>query len=199
MRKILTAFLAALICSAPAIAKPMKWGLDKTHCKAIFVSMHDGSLCPVTGWFDSIRGSVEYDGKDLSKAKVSAYIEANSLDSGNSVRDMHLKSEHFFAVQKYPDISFESKSITPVSPGKFKMTGDLTIRGIKKTVVLDCLGPTGPIMDNDHKQTRIGVTAKTKINKKDFGMTWNHEVARGVNMVSEQAEISLEIEAIQVP
>lgn len=199
MRKTISLVIAIAFSCSIANAANNKWGLDPTHCKAIFVTMHNGALAPVTGWFDKIRGTIDYDGKNLAKAKVMAHIETDSIDSGSNFRDMHLRSEHFFDVKKFPDISFESKSVKPVSPGKFKMTGDLTIRNIKKSVVLDCTGPTGPVFDKDHKQSLIGVTAKTKINRKDFGMTWNREVDKGVFMVSDQAEITLEIEAIKIP
>lgn len=193
--------LSSSIClcvgnGAPAVAESSSWGLDPSHCKAIFVSTHDG-LSPVTGWFDKVRGALEYDGKNLSKAHIIAHIETASIDSGSEMRDFHLRSENFFDVKNFPEMAFESKVITPTAPGKFKMTGILEIRGIKKTVVLDCQGPTGPIVD-DHKQKLIGVVAKTRINKKDFGMTWNREVAKGVFMVSDQVDITLEIEAVQV-
>lgn len=189
-----------LICGTSGSAQKEKvsarWGLDQAHCKAIFVVTHDG-LAPVTGWFNKMRGKVEYDGKNLNKAKVSAHIETDSLNSGSNMRDFHLKSEHFFDVKKYPDMSFESTEIKQLSPGKFKMTGTLEMRGIKKKVVLDCQGPKGPIVD-DHKQTRIGFTAKTKLNKKDFGMIWNREVTKGVFLTGDEADISLEIECIRI-
>lgn len=194
------ALLSLSMITAAAVESANKpanrWGLDQTHCKAMFTVSHEG-LAPVTGWFNKVRGSLDYDGKNLAKAKITAHIETASLNSGSDLRDFHLKSEHFFDVKQFPDISFESTEVKPLAPGKFKMTGNLEIRGIKKKVTLDCQGPTGPIVD-DHKQTRIGVTAKTKLNKKDFGMVWNREVAKGVFLVADDAEINLEIECIKI-
>lgn len=184
-------------CVSNAKQEENLWALDQSHCKAIFTATHD-TLSPVTGWFDNVSGNIEYDGKNLSKAKVLAYINTDSLDSGSNLRDMHLRSEHFFDVKKFPIIEFHSAQITPSGPGKFKMTGELKIRGISKTVTLDCEGPRGPVFDDSHKKTYIGVTAKTKINKNDFGMTWNRDVMKGVKMVSDEAQITLEIEAVKV-
>lgn len=196
-----TISLAWILSHSPSFAGdkvPTRWGLDQSHCKAIFVVLHDG-IAPVTGWFNKVRGSLTYDGKNITKAKVIAHIEADSLNSGSNMRDFHLKSEHFFDVKKFPDISFESSAVVPLSQGKFKMTGDLTIRGTKKKVSLDCQGPTGPIFDKEHKQYRIGVIARTKLSKKDFGMTWNREVAKGFFLVADNAEITLEIECVGIP
>ncbi len=194
---LIAIFSSFQLSAAAAEAPGNRWGFDQTHCKAIFVATHDG-LAPVTGWFNKVRGSLRYDGKNIEKASVEAHIETESLDSGSSIRDMHLKSEHFFDVKKYPDISFVSTKIKALSPGKFKMSGVLEIKGIKKEVELDCQGPTGPVFDRDHKQSIIGVLAKTRIKKKDFGMTWNREVAKGVFLVSEDADITLEIECIKI-
>ncbi len=196
----ITIFAALLLSNIGFVtAKPEAnlWSLDQTHCKAIFAATHD-TLSPVTGWFDNVSGTVEYDGKNLATAKVLAYINTDSLDSGSQLRDMHLRSEHFFDVKKYPIMEFRSTKITPTGSGKFKMQGDLKIRGISKSVSLDCEGPKGPVYDDSHKQTYIGITAKTKINKNDFGMTWNRDVAKGIKMVSDEAQITLEIEAVKV-
>lgn len=184
-------------CVSNAKQEENLWALDQSHCKAIFIATHN-TLSPVTGWFDSVGGKIDYDGKDLTKAKVVAYITTESLDSGSSLRDMHLRSEHFFDVKKFPVIEFHSTKITPSGPGKFKMQGDLKIKGVSKAVNLDCEGPRGPIIEDSHKRTFIGVTAKTKINKNDFGMTWNRDVSKGIKMVSDEAQIILEIEAVKV-
>lgn len=193
----LATFLLIGVFPVQAQKLPERWGLDQAHSKAIFVVIHDG-IAPVTGWFNKVRGTVSYDGKNLQTAKVTAHIDANSLDSGSKMRDFHLRSEHFFDVKQYPDISFVSTTIKPISPGKFQMIGDLTIRNVKKKVTLDCSGPRGPLFDKDHKQYRIGVSAKTKLNKKDFGMVWNREVSKGFFLVADEAEISLEIECAGV-
>lgn len=181
---------------SPIKAKGSKWGIDQSHAKAVFVCGHEG-IAPVTGWFDKILGGVDYDGKDLKKARVKAYIEANSINTGVQARDFHLKSENFFDVQKFPLIKFESNAIKPLSPGKFKMEGSLEIKGIKKPVTLDCSGPVGPVEEDEKRIKRLGFTAKTSINRKDFGIKWNREVSKGIFMIGDQVDLTLEIELLK--
>ncbi len=177
-------------------AETDSWGFDQAHSKAIFVVSHDG-LVPVTGWFDKIMGGLDFDSKDLSKSKIIAYVEANSLNSGVFARDFHLKSADFFDVQKYPLMKFESSSIKTISPSKFKLEGNLEIHGVSKKVILDCDGPFGPIID-EHEKPRIAVQAKTVLNRQDFGIKWNRILAKGVSMVGDKVEVRLELEFVKV-
>ncbi|MBX9569914.1 MAG: YceI family protein [Candidatus Obscuribacterales bacterium] len=171
------------------------WALDQQHCKAIFSVKHYG-LAPVTGWFNKVYGSARYDAKDLKKSYVKAFIETTSINSGSGPRDFHLRSEHFLDTKAYPMITFDSTELKPQSKGKFQLVGTLTIKDKKKKVVLDCEGPVGPITD-EKKQKRLGFTAKTTINRKDFGITWNREASPGLFMVGDQIDILLEIELMQ--
>lgn len=190
------ALLLCALAASPQSANAVQgYGLDQSHCKAIFVVSHDG-LAPVTGWFKKISGGVQYDDKNLKNAKVTAYIETNSLDTGSFARDFHLKSEHFFDVKNHPQIIFESTSVKPIAPGHFEVIGKLKIKDISKTVTLDCRGPKGPITD-ERKQRRLGLTATTKVNRKDFGMVWNREVSPGIFMVGDIVDISLELELVR--
>ena len=193
---VLAFMLALLVCLMPAFSANSHWGMDIAHCKAIFTVKHDG-LSPVTGWFSNISGSLDYDPKNLSQSKTEAWIETSSLNSGFGMRDVHLRASDFFDVKKYPQMYFKSQEVIPVSPGKFKMVGILTLRDLKKKVVLDCTGPTGPIVD-EQKQERIGVQATTKLNRKDFGIIWNREVSPGVFMVADPVDITLEMEFLKV-
>ena len=195
---LLQFFQTAAFAIPPAQRKNKDWMMDQAHCKVIFVCGHDG-LAPVTGWFDRIMGGAKYDGKNLQNAQVVASIEVDSLDSGCPPRDYHLKSADFFDAKQFPLISFHSTAIKPVKPGKFKMEGDIEIREIKKHVVLDCTGPVGPVREDERKIKRLGFTAKTTINRKDFGIKWNREVSKGVFMVADNVDITLEIELMKEP
>lgn len=184
------------LCAPASLAVPADaWALDQQHCKAIFSVKHYG-LAPVTGWFNKVYGSARYDPKDLKKAIVKAFIETNSINSGSGPRDFHLRSEHFLDTKHYPMINFDSSEVKPQGKGKFQLVGTLTIKDKKKKVALDCQGPVGPITD-EKQQKRLGFTAKTTINRKDFGITWNREASPGLLMVGDQIDIQLEIELMQ--
>lgn len=183
-------------CASASLAVPADaWALDQQHCKAIFSVKHYG-LAPVTGWFNKVYGSARYDPKDLKKAVVKAFIETTSINSGSAPRDFHLRSEHFLDTKNYPMINFDSTEVKPQGKGKFLLIGSLTIKDKKKQVVLECQGPVGPITD-EKQQKRLGFTAKTTINRKDFGITWNREASPGLFMVADQIDIQLEIELMQ--
>lgn len=170
--------------------------MDSTHCKAIFTVNHDG-LSPVTGFFSKMYGGIrDFDGKKVEGAKVTAYIEVESISTGLFPRDFHLKSENFFDIKKYQRMEFTSTAVKSLAPGKFKLIGNLKIKDISKKVEWDCEGPTGPIKD-EHNMLRIGFTAKTKLNRKDFGINWNREVAPSVFMVGDPVDVRLELEFVQ--
>jgi polyisoprenoid-binding protein YceI len=179
----------------PAYAQQTKWTQDNQHSKAIFRVSHD-NIGLVTGWFSRLFSSVRYDGKDLTKASVSATVFVDSLNTGTEFRDQHLKSDHFFDLAKFPDMTFKSTKIVPSGSGKFKMTGDLKIKGKTKSVTFDCVGPKGPVT-GDNERVRIGVVASTRLKIKDFDFNWNREVSPGVFMVGDDVEITLEMEFLK--
>lgn len=201
---LLSYFFCGAILSPPvewqarAQQPSQKWTHDAAHCKAIFRVGHDSGVGCVTGWFNKMLSSLEFDGKNLATAKVRTTIFTESLTTGSDIRDRHLKTDHFFDVEKYPSMKFRSSSITPVAPGKFKMTGELEIKGRKKTVTFDCVGPKGPVL-GDNDQTRIGVIATTKLNRKDFDVAWNREVSPGIFMVGDDVDVTLEMEYLKGP
>lgn len=195
---LLQFFQASAFAIPPTQGKNKDWMMDQAHCKAIFACGHEG-LAPVTGWFDRIMGGAKYDGKNLQNAQLVASIEVNSLKSGCPPRDYHLKSADFFDAKNNPLITFHSTAIKPIKPGKFKMEGDLEIKEIKKHVVLDCTGPLGPVIEDERKIKRLGFTAKTTINRKDFGIKWNREVSKGVFMVADNVDLTFEIELMKEP
>jgi polyisoprenoid-binding protein YceI len=187
-RIALTAGLAAVL-SLPAAAATTTWQIDPAHSSAQFAVKHL-MISTVRGAFTSVKGSIQLDDKDITKSSVEVTIDVNSVDTRQPDRDKDLKSDHFFDADHFPTITFKSKKIEQVSPGKLKVTGDLTIRGATKEVVLDVDGPTAPIKDPWGNQ-RIGVNASSKITRQDFGITY------GPGMIGD--EISITIDAEMIP
>jgi polyisoprenoid-binding protein YceI len=187
-RIALTAGLAAVL-SLPAAAATSTWQIDPAHSSAQFAVKHL-MISTVRGAFTSVKGSIQLDDKDITKSSVEVTIDVNSVDTRQPDRDKDLKSDHFFDADHFPTITFKSKKVEQVSPGKLKVTGDLTIRGATKEVVLDVDGPTAPIKDPWGNQ-RIGVNASSKITRQDYGITY------GPGMIGD--EISITIDAEMIP
>jgi polyisoprenoid-binding protein YceI len=147
------------------------WQLDPPHSSAQFSVRHLG-VSTVRGAFTKVSGSVVYDPANLGKSSIQATIDASSVDTRVDMRDNDLRSPRFLDAQKYPTITFTSKKVEAAGEGKLKVTGDLTIHGVTKEVVLDVDGPTPAIKDPMGKnRLRMGASATTKINRNDFGIT----------------------------
>ena len=187
-RIALTAGLAAAL-SLPATAATTSWQIDPAHSSAQFAVKHL-MISTVRGAFTKVTGTIQFDDKDITKSTVDVTIDASSVDTRVADRDKDLKSDHFFDVEHYPTITFKSKRVEQVSPGKLKVTGDLTIRGATKEVVLDVDGPTAPVKDPWGNQ-RMGVSASSKITRQDYGITY------GPGMIGD--EISITIDAEMIP
>jgi polyisoprenoid-binding protein YceI len=153
-------------------------------------------LVNVKGSFDKFQGVVQLDEKNLSKSSVKVTIESASINTGVEKRDEHLRTDDFFDCPKYPTITFVSKKVTPTGKGKLKVMGDLTMLGVTREVVLDVDGPTPEVKD-PWGNFRRGATAKTKLNRKDFGMTWNNVLDTGGVMIGDEVSVILELELIQ--
>ena len=162
-------FVIALATAATAVAQAGTWQIDPNHSAAQFSVRHLG-VSTVRGAFTKVTGSAKHDPADPSKDSLEANIDANSVDTRVEMRDNDLRSEHFLEVKKYPTITFHSKQTKVPGPGKLLITGDLTIHGITKEVVLDVDGPSAPIKDPWGNQ-RIGASATTKIKRQDFEMS----------------------------
>ena len=193
-RIALTAGLAAAL-SLPAAAANSNWQIDPAHSSAQF-SVRHMAISTVRGAFSKVTGSVVLDDKDVSKSTVEVTIDANSVDTRVPDRDNDLRSEKFFDVAHYPSITFKSKRVEQVAPGKLKVTGDLTIRGTTKEVVLDVEGPTAPMKD-PWGNTRSAATATTKINRQDFGVKWNATLDNGGVVVGDDVSIIIDIELVK--
>ena len=193
-RIALTAGLAAAL-SLPAAAANSNWQIDPAHSSAQF-SVRHMAISTVRGAFSKVTGSVVFDDKDISKSTIDVAIDANSVDTRVPDRDNDLRSEKFFDVAHYPSITFKSKRVEQVAPGKLNVTGDLTIRGTTKEVVLDVEGPTVPMKD-PWGNTRVAATATTKINRQDFGVKWNATLDNGGVVVGDDVSIVIDVELVK--
>ena len=195
-RLVVTAGLAVML-ALPASAGTTTWQIDPMHSSAQFAVTHL-MLSTVRGEFHGLKGTLNLDDKDITKSTVEVTIDANSVDTREPARDNHLKSPDFFDVAKYPTITFKSTKVEQVSAGQLKVTGDLTIHGVTKQVVLNVDGPKTPIKDPMGMQ-RTAVSATTKINRQDFGVRWNKTLDSGGVAVSDEVGITLDVEMIIPP
>jgi len=149
----------------------------------------------VPGHFTKFEGTISYDTQDVTKSTVNVSIDTASINTEEPKRDAHLKSPDFFDAEKFPKITFVSSKVTAVSANKLKVDGTLTIRGVAKPVTLDVdiLG-TGP---DGWGGVRSGFEAKTKINRMDYGVSWNKAIEGGGTVLSEDVDITLNVEAIR--
>jgi polyisoprenoid-binding protein YceI len=171
------------------------WNLDSAHTVAEFKVKHM-MISNVKGHFTGVTGVLTLDESDVTKSKLEAKIDAATINTGEPQRDTHLKSADFFEVEKYPTLTFQSKGITRKGADELAVTGDLTIHGVTKEVTLKVEGPTAEGKD-PWGNTRIGAAAVTKINRKDFGLTWNAALEAGGILVGEEITITLEAEFIK--
>jgi polyisoprenoid-binding protein YceI len=195
-RLVVMAGLAAVL-ALPASASTTTWQIDPQHSSAQFSVTHL-MISTVRGEFHGLKGTLSLDDKDITKSTVEVTIDANSVDTREPNRDAHLKSPDFFDVAKYPTLTFKSTKVEQVSPGELKVTGDLTIRGVTKQVVLNVEGPKAPIKDPWGLQ-RSAVSATAKINRQDFGVSWNKTLDSGGVVVSDDVRITLDVEMVIPP
>lgn len=167
------------------------WNLDTSHTRASFSARHM-MVTTVRGDFRNVTGTVVYAVPDVSKAAIDVSIDATTLSTQNDRRDEHLKSADFLDVEKFPRITFKSTRVEPVRDGVFRVVGNLTIRDVTREVALAVEVPPTPI--EDRGQLVVGTTATTRINRKDFGMTWNRAIESGGWLVSDDITITLDVQ-----
>jgi polyisoprenoid-binding protein YceI len=190
IRKFLTLVTLAALSALPAFAG--NWDFDAAHSSVGFTATHL-VIAKTNGTFGSVTADVNYDEKNPSSLTFSATIDVNSINTNNEKRDGHLKSEDFFDAANHPNITFKSTKTEVVSPGKFKVTGDLTIRGTTKPVVLDVEGFDKSVLD-PWGNTKTVATAKGKINRFDYGLKWDTKIAAGDFVVGNEILINIEAE-----
>ena len=193
--RAISAAAIATMLALPAVAAPSTWQIDPNHSSAQFAVRHL-AISTVRGAFTKVSGTVAFDDKDISKSSVDVTIDAASVDTRVEGRDKDLRSDHFFDVEKYPTLTFKSTKVEQGEAGKLRVTGDLTIHGVTKSVVLDVEGPSAPVKDPWGNQ-RMAVNASTKINRQDFGVKWNAKMDNGGLVVGDDVAITIDAEMIQ--
>jgi polyisoprenoid-binding protein YceI len=171
------------------------WKIDPAHSVAEFKVKHM-MIANVKGKFSGINGTLHLDEADPSRSSVEATIPLGTVFTGDAQRDTHLKSPDFFHVEQHPEMTFKSTKIEAKEPGELTVTGDLMLHGVTKSVTFHVEGPTPPAKD-PWGNTRVGVEATAKINRKDFGLGWNAALETGGVLVGEEVAITLDVEFIK--
>jgi len=183
----LALFAVSIACYA------QEWQIDRAHSAAQF-SVRHMMVSTVRGHFGKLTGKVVYDPAKPAAASVAAEVDVSTIDTREPKRDAHLKSPDFFDVQKFPAMTFKSTKVEPAGPGRLKLIGDLTIRGVTKQVVFDVDGLSEPIKDTGG--LRMGASAAAKINRRDFGMTFGRVLETGGVAVGDEVTITIDVELI---
>ncbi len=178
--------------TAPAITT---WNIDPAHSHAQFKVKHM-MISNVKGEFTALTGTLKYDSENVANSQVEASIDATTINTREPQRDTHLKSADFFDVEKYPKLTFKSTHVAKKGEGEVEVAGDLTIHGVSRNVVFEVEDLTAPMKD-PWGNTRIGLSATTKINRKEFGLGWNAALETGGFVVGEEVTITLDVEFIK--
>jgi polyisoprenoid-binding protein YceI len=186
---------ATLTCLIPLLSLSAEWKVDPNHSTAGFAVRHM-MVSTVRGSFSGLKGTVDYDPANLESAKANLTIDATTVDTRNENRDKDLKSPKFFDVEKYPTITFVSKRVVPQGQGKFQLVGDMTMHGVTKEVTFSVEGPM-PAVKDAKGNLHSGASATTKINRKDFGLTWSGPLEGGGVTVGDDVDLTVEIEMTQ--
>ena len=189
------ALLALAATASLAASAPVTWKVDPAHTEVGFEVRHFFSK--VHGVFHDVEGAIVFDEANPSAIQVDASVKAASVDTGNNKRDEDLRSANFFEVEKNPMLSFKSTKVAKAGKNKYKVTGDLTMRGVTKSVVFDAefLGSSAVSVGGQSWGSKAGFSATTVVNRKDFGINWNQTLDNGGLMVDDMVTIVLNIEA----
>ena len=185
----------ALPLAYSSFAATSTWQLNPAHSSAQFAVRHL-MISTVRGEFSKVTGTIQFDDADVSKSSVNVSIDTTTVNTREPGRDADLRSDHFLDVKDFPTMTFRSKKVEQAGTGKLKVTGDLTIRGVTKEVVLDVDGPTAAVKDPWGNQ-RVAVSATTKINRQDYGVKWNANMDGGGVVVGDDVNITIDAEMIK--
>jgi polyisoprenoid-binding protein YceI len=192
IRRLFILTAATVLLALPLSAQTASWVIDGAHSSAGF-SVRHMMVSKVRGSFDKVNGTVTGDLSNPASVQVEVTIDASSINTGNARRDDHLRSADFFEVEKYPVITFKSRKIEKAGE-EYRMIGDLTMHGVTKEVVLLVEEPAAPIRVG--KAWRSGTSATTRVDRKDFGLTWNRALEAGGVTVGDEVEIFIDVELI---
>jgi polyisoprenoid-binding protein YceI len=171
------------------------WKIDPAHSSAEFKVKHM-MISNVKGSFNGLTGTLIEDTSNPTLSHVDATIDIGTVSTGDAQRDTHLKSADFFHHEQHPTMTFHSTSVEKKGDGEYAVAGDLTVHGITRPVIFAVEGPSAPGKD-PYGNIRIGLSATTKINRKDFGLTWNAALETGGILVGEEVQITLDVQFIQ--
>jgi polyisoprenoid-binding protein YceI len=204
MTHLPVSLLVACLAASPAFAQQPSpsasaqprvptavWKVDSGHSSAAFSVKHM-MVSTVRGTLGPISGTVDYDGKDVSTLKADITIDVTRINTGNESRDKDLRGDGFFEVGKYPTMKFKSKRVQPGTAGQFRLVGDLTMHGVTKEVTLDVEGPS-PAVKVQNGGLKVGATATTKINRREFGLNYNSMIEAGA-VVGDEVTVTIDIE-----
>ena len=171
-----------------------KWSIDTAHSEIGFKVKHM-MFTNVSGNFEKFDASIETEGDDFTTAKFDFSGDTDSITTGNADRDNHLRSADFFDAGQFPKLSFKSTSFSKIDEGDYTLTGDLTLHGVTKTVKLDV--EFGGLAKDPWGNTKTGLSATGKINRKDWGLNWNSALETGGVLVGEEVKLNIELQFIQ--
>ena len=174
------------------MSQTVTYVIDPGHSAAGFKVRHL-MVSNVRGEFSGVAGTVVFDAEDSVNSKVEASIDAITIQTRDNQRDQHLKSADFLDVEKFPTITFISKKVVPVEDSEWRVIGDLTIHGVTSEVALDVEGPTPEVKD-PWGNIKIGATATTKLDRRDFGLMFNVALEAGGVLVGDEVAIQIELE-----
>lgn len=197
MKRLMTVAALIAFASLPVFAQSTTWQVDPNHTATQFSVKHLG-VSTVRGSFTKTTGQVQLDEKDVTKSQVEVTVDMSTLDTRNESRDKDVKSANFLDVATYPTMTFKSKKIAPAGPGKLKISGDLTLHGVTKEVIFDVEGPS-PAIKDPWGNLRHGASATATINRQDFGVTYNKTLDTGGLVVSNDVQITIDIEFVRKP
>jgi polyisoprenoid-binding protein YceI len=195
MKRLVATLIVLLSFAFPLLTFGATWQVDPSHSSFEFKIRHL-TVSNVKGTFTKPKAVITIDDRDVTQLKVEVTIDASSVNTGNTMRDDHLRGPDFFDVTKYPEITFISKKVTRVDADRLKVTGDLSIRGVTREITMDVEGPTPEVKDPSGNFRR-GATATGKINRKDFGLTWNRVLDSGGLVVGDEVTLYVEVELIR--
>ena len=194
MKTLINILFISMIAYATTYAQQANWDFDKSHSKIQFDVAHM-VISEVTGQFHDYEGKIEIDKNDFTKSNISITIDAKSIDTDHEKRDGHLRAPDFFDVEKYPNITFISKSIEKIEKNIYKLSGDFTMHGITKAIDLN-VKHIGTIKD-PYGNTRAGFKVEGSINRTDYGMKYNSIMEAGGLLIGEDVSILCNFEIIQ--
>jgi polyisoprenoid-binding protein YceI len=185
-----------IMTTATEVTATTTWNIDPVHSHAEFKVRHM-MISNVKGEFKGVTGTLKLNSEDLTKSGVEVSIDAATVNTGDAQRDAHLKSADFFDVEKFAALTFKSNRVSKNNKdGVLTAAGELTIHGVTRNVAFEVEGPSAPMKD-PWGNTRIGLSATTRINRKDFGLTWNAALETGGILVGDDVTMTLDVQFIK--